>query len=292
MKDIKTKTDIQLIKDLKKVYICITIIYVILFGLTNLILKNEIYIKYIIFIISIVYISLMNIFIIKRFNYLGYILDCTNKIIDEDLNEKIIVQGKGNFSQLASNINTISTIATDCIVDNIKNDIVNIKFIKEVNINNEIEIDELKRLYQRSKGYINLDIQEIDLKDFINDILQFYKTDLAQNGLEVKINYKNIENIKIKTDKQLLKDALDELILNIVKYALENTIVYVDLEKHEDEVSLSIKNISSKEINQKDIKSEDFTGIKLITNIFAIQDIKFDIKIEAQLFKVILIFKL
>lgn len=279
---------IALIYDLKKFTISILIIFSILYIITNIIFSNNIAI-YINFLLSILLILSICSFIIKRLRYLSYILEETKKILDEDLEKKIDIKGNGSFSKLAIVINDISSLSMDLIYDSIKNEVVSYKFIKEIGINNNIELEELQTRINRIKNEVIVDLEKINLTDLIEDLAKYYEGDLINNNLELKKLYQQIP-INVIGSKVLLREALSELFKNIYQYSMENTKVYIDIKNEEDKIYLFIKNISKEDVNTVTIRNNDLGGIRLCENILALQNINTNIETEAGLFKVTIIF--
>jgi signal transduction histidine kinase len=99
--------------------------------------------------------------------------------------------------------------------------------------------------------------------------------------------------------------VFENLISNILKYSLKNTRVYIDITQRNDNIYISMKNISTYELNfdPKEI-TERFKrgdesrntegsglGLAIAKSLVELQGGKFDIEIDGDLFKVTLIFK-
>lgn len=270
--------------------IVILILYSLIYVIVNLVLKNQLILNYINFILGIGVVFLINLFMIKKFKYLDEILEDSKKIKDGNLNHKIFIKGTGSFSNLASNINSVVDLANECVVDNIKSDIVISNFLKEVSLNNNIEKKDLDSILYKVTSSANPILEPIDLNVFINDILAYYKTDFEVNNLDLK--YSSSENnLVINSDKNLLYQVLTILVSNILKHSLDNTKVYIQLQSIENNIYLSLKNISKDEINLITIRDLNNSNIRLCENILALQNIIFNVEIEASLFKSTLIFQ-
>lgn len=275
---------------MKWLSIVILILYSLIYVIVNLVLKNQLILNYINFILGIGVVFLINLFMIKKFKYLDEILEDSKKIKDGNLNHKIFIKGTGSFSNLASNINSVVDLANECVVDNIKSDIVISNFLKEVSLNNNIEKKDLDSILYKVTSSANPILEPIDLNVFINDILAYYKTDFEVNNLDLK--YSSSENnLVINSDKNLLYQVLTILVSNILKHSLDNTKVYIQLQSIENNIYLSLKNISKDEINLITIRDLNNSNIRLCENILALQNIIFNVEIEASLFKSTLIFQ-
>lgn len=97
---------------------------------------------------------------------------------------------------------------------------------------------------------------------------------------------------------------IENLLNNVCKYALPGTRVYLDMEIEQQKVTLSIKNISAQPLN---IPAEELTerfirgdvsrstegsglGLSIAKNLTELQNGKFDIYLDGDLFKVTLTF--
>jgi signal transduction histidine kinase len=98
--------------------------------------------------------------------------------------------------------------------------------------------------------------------------------------------------------------VFENLINNIGKYALDNTRVYIDLNVDED-ITISFKNISKAEMNftSEEIverfkrgdksrhQSGSGLGLAIAKSFTEVQEGKFDLTIDGDMFKVVLHFK-
>ncbi|MGL5314356.1 MAG: hypothetical protein ACRC92_13990 [Peptostreptococcaceae bacterium] len=277
-----------MIYDLKKLTVYILIIFSILYLIANIVFHNNIA-PYVSFLLSILTILLICTFIIKRLRYLNYILEETKKIVDEDLENRIDVKGNGSFSKLALVINDISSLSMELLYDSIKNEVVNYKFIKEIEINNNLEIDELRTRISRIKNEVIVDIQSINLTELVDDLASYYEGDFINNNLELKKLYTNTP-INVMGSKFLLREALSEIFKNIYQHSMENTKIYIDIKDEDNNIYLYIKNISKEEINIDTIRNNELGGIRLFENLLVLQEIKTNVETEAGLFKVTVIF--
>ena len=99
--------------------------------------------------------------------------------------------------------------------------------------------------------------------------------------------------------------VVENLFNNICKYAMEGTRVYVDLEKAEGVITVSVKNISETSLNfSPDELTERFVrgdvsrssegsglGLSIAKNLTELQKGEFHIVLDGDLFKVLLRFR-
>ena len=98
---------------------------------------------------------------------------------------------------------------------------------------------------------------------------------------------------------------IENLYSNVSKYAMENTRVYIALLKTNDEIILEIKNVSKDKLNitadelmQRFVRGDKsrYTegsglGLSIAKSLCELQDCKFDIEIDGDLFKAVLTWK-
>lgn len=99
-----------------------------------------------------------------------------------------------------------------------------------------------------SSGNIKLNIEEINLKELINQTIGEFKDKFEKKHLIIETSVPQ-ENIKIKADSRYMYRIIENLFSNITKYALDNTRVYIDINKTQKEVKINIKNISKERLN-------------------------------------------
>ena len=110
------------------------------------------------------------------------------------------------------------------------------------------------------------------------------------------------ENVVIKADNRYIYRILENLYGNVAKYALEGTRVYAKLENSANNIELEIKNVSKEKLN---ISAEELMqrfvqgdrsrytegsglGLSIAESLAELQNIKFNVEIDGDLFKAIL----
>ncbi len=150
-----------------------------------------------------------------------------------------------------------------------------------------------------SSGNVQLNLEEINLKELINQSIGEFKDRLEEKKLTIETNM-TTEEIKIKADNRYLYRIIENLFSNITKYALENSRVYIDMKKERNKIEISIKNISkeklsSDELMQRFVRGDKsrYTegsglGLSIAKSLTELQGGEFDIYIDGDLFKVIM----
>ncbi len=161
-------------------------------------------------------------------------------------------------------------------------------------------IEDLVEASKASSGAINVSLMEISLKEFINQLVGEHEEMLKDRNLSVVVN-ETEEEITVKADSNLLYRVLENLIVNVKKYAMENTRVYISTQKEEKSAKIIIKNISSAPLNMspEELKSRfvrgdssrstsgNGLGLSIAENLCQLMNGKLDLAIDGDLFTAI-----
>lgn len=154
-----------------------------------------------------------------------------------------------------------------------------------------------------SSGNIVLHFEDIKVKDLMLQVLGEFSDRFEEKNLTVVANFSD-EGSVIKADSRRMWRVMENLCNNIYKYALEGTRVYVDVVRL-DKLWITIKNISAQELNiNADELTERFIrgdvsrstegsglGLSIAKNLVEAQNGTFQIILDGDLFKVLIIFE-
>lgn len=292
---------------------------------------------------STIVLSFFIIYTLKILSYASEIIEGTEKIKEGDLNYKIPVKGNDNFTLLAQNINNIGDGLEKSIDEQLKSERMKSELITNVShdlktpltsIINYVELIKkeenikpghikdyinvldskskrlkllIEDLFEASKvgsGNIELNMEKIEVKQLLRQSIGEMEEKLSNSNLDIKLNLPEY-NIYINADGKRMYRVFENLLSNIAKYSLNGTRVYIDLLDNEDSIKLSMKNISSYELNfdSKEImerfKRADESrntegsglGLAIAKDLVNLQGGKFEINIDGDLFKSTLEFK-
>lgn len=152
-----------------------------------------------------------------------------------------------------------------------------------------------------SSGNVKLNIEEINLKELMNQSIGEFKDRFEEKQLKIEVSMPE-EEIKIKADNRYMYRIIENLFSNITKYALEKSRVYIDMKKEKTEIEISMKNISKDKLNissdelmQRFVRGDKarYTegsglGLSIAKSLTELQGGKFDIIIDGDLFKVVM----
>lgn len=281
--------------------------------------------------------------ILNKIDYLDNIIEGTKKIKNGNINHKIEVKGNDRLATFAQDINNLSEGLESAIDEKFKSERMKAELItnvshdlktpltsiinyvdlikKEENIQPEylkdyinvldnkskrlkVLIEDLFEASKASSGNIELNIEKLDLNQLLRQSIGENEEKLTNSNLNLKVNLLK-EPVYINCDGKRMYRVFENLLINISKYSLENTRVYIDMKVDEDKVYLSFKNISAYELNfEADEIIERFRrgdlsrntegsglGLAIARDLVELQDGEFHIQIDGDLFKVNLEFK-
>ena len=150
-----------------------------------------------------------------------------------------------------------------------------------------------------SSGNVQLNIEEINIKELFNQTIGEFKDRFEEKKLKIEMQVPE-NDVKIKADSRYMYRIIENLFSNISKYALENSRVYIDIKDEKKQIKISIKNISKEKLNissdelmQRFVRGDKsrYTegsglGLSIAQSLTNLQKGKFEIKIDGDLFKV------
>ncbi|WP_270532064.1 HAMP domain-containing sensor histidine kinase, partial [Paraclostridium sordellii] len=280
--------------------------------------------------------------ILNKVDYLDKIIKGTKEIKNGNINHKIEVNGKDTLAIFAQDINNLSEGLENAIdekfrsermkaelITNVSHDLKTpltsiINYVdlikKEENIEPEylkdyinvldnkskrlkVLIEDLFEASKASSGNIELNIEKLDLNQLLRQSIGENEEKISKANLDLKVNLPK-EQIYINCDGKRMYRVFENLLINISKYSLHNTRVYIDMKLEEEKVYISFKNISAYELNfEADEIIERFKrgdlarntegsglGLAIARDLVELQGGDFDIQIDGDLFKVNVVF--
>ncbi|CEO36186.1 two-component sensor histidine kinase [[Clostridium] sordellii] len=280
--------------------------------------------------------------ILNKVDYLDKIIKGTKEIKNGNINHKIEVKGKDTLAIFAQDINNLSEGLENAIdekfrsermkaelITNVSHDLKTpltsiINYVdlikKEENIEPEylkdyinvldnkskrlkVLIEDLFEASKASSGNIELNIEKLDLNQLLRQSIGENEEKISKANLDLKVNLPK-EQIYINCDGKRMYRVFENLLINISKYSLHNTRVYIDMKLEEEKAYISFKNISAYELNfEADEIIERFKrgdlarntegsglGLAIARDLVELQGGDFDIQIDGDLFKVNVVF--
>ena len=295
-------------------------------------------------ILSLTIVVLYVYYLIKKLAYLSYIMEGTERIKGGDIHYKLDIIDDDNFSNLAENINNIGEGLDKAIYNQLKSERLKSELITNVShdlktpltsIINYIElikkeedikpehikdyvnvldskskrlkvlIEDLFEASKASSGNLELNMEKIDITQLLRQAIGEMEEKLSNSNLDLKLRVPE-EKTYIMADGKKLYRVLENLLSNISKYSLDNTRVYIDIIEENDKVKLTMKNISSYELNfdpeeiMERFKRADESrntegsglGLAIARDLVNAQGGRFEIDIDGDLFKSVVEFNL
>lgn len=167
-------------------------------------------------------------------------------------------------------------------------------------------IEDLVEASKVSSGNVKLDMQTIDLVEMVYQTAGEFDEKLEEKGLTIVTKLPNVP-VYICADGRQLYRIIENLYNNVVKYAMEQTRVYVEIAAKEERVIFSIKNVSEKSLAIENSQAGDLTerftrgdssrttegsglGLSIAKNLTQLMGGTFDISVDGDLFKATLVF--
>ena len=165
--------------------------------------------------------------------------------------------------------------------------------------------EDLVEASKASSGALNVDLQPTDVNVLFSQIEGEYQERLAACQLTL-VTQPPAPGTVIRADSRLLSRVMDNLVSNICKYALPGTRVYVVSTLSREAVTISFKNVSRDELNiSPDELMERFVrgdasrhtegsglGLSIARRLVQLQGGRFDLAIDADLFRADITFPL
>ena len=164
-------------------------------------------------------------------------------------------------------------------------------------------IDDLMEMSKASTGNMSVEISRVDAAEAVNQALGEFADKLDKARLYPVFRQPE-EPVYMMADGRLVWRVMSNLLSNAVKYALPGTRLYVDLQRVDSKVIISMKNISREELNvEADELLERFVrgdasrntegsglGLNIAQSLMDLQKGQLQILVDGDLFKVTLIF--
>ncbi|MFJ8461897.1 histidine kinase dimerization/phospho-acceptor domain-containing protein [Lysinibacillus xylanilyticus] len=276
---------------------------------------------------------------LSRMGYLNRIMKDTKDMAEGRLNRDVKVVGKSPLKEHAKNLNQLregvrtsmheqaksERLKTE-LITNVSHDlrtpltsiITYTDLLKNPNISEEerkqyihildkkserlkVLIEDLFEVSKMASGNIELHRSRVDLTQLVQQAVGEHEEDLVKARLDLRMTMPP-EPIYANVDGQKWWRLIDNLIVNVLKYALEGTRVYVTL-KHtpEGDAEFTVKNVAKYEISEdaeelfERFKRADASrhtdgsglGLAIAQSIVDLHGARMSIEIDGDLFKVI-----
>lgn len=194
-----------------------------------------------------------------------------------------------------------------------------IETLEKKSLRLKVLIEDLFEVSKASSNNITLDLMEVDVANLLKQVSVEHKDKFDEAGLDLRWNLPE-EKIVLMLDNQKTYRIFENLFVNIKKYAMPQSRVYIDLKKIdvtgsaddgnqpqecETYAEITLKNMSANELN---FKAEEITerfvrgdasrntegsglGLAIAKSFTEAQGGKFTIEVDGDLFKVVIRWK-
>ena len=160
----------------------------------------------------------------------------------------------------------------------------------------KVLIEDLVEASKASAGALSVDFVCVSCKELVNQLIGEFEDSFEAKNLTVMVNL--AEEVNIKADSKHIYRVLENLFVNVRKYALENTRVYIAVTERGNKGIINIKNISAAPLNiSADELKERFVrgeqsrttegnglGLSIAENLCTLQNGSLGIEINGDLF--------
>lgn len=152
-----------------------------------------------------------------------------------------------------------------------------------------------------TSGAMTVNLEQVDVAALVRQGLGEYDDRLREAGLDLRVHMPD-EATYIYADGRLVWRIFENMLSNVIKYALAGSRVYIDVTRGHGHVMLTMKNISAYELNvpanelMERFKRGDESrssegsglGLSIATSLAKLQHGVFAIEVDGDLFKAIL----
>lgn len=160
-------------------------------------------------------------------------------------------------------------------------------------------IEDLFEVSKANTGNVQMNIMDVDIIQLMKEVRVELSDEIEKSKLDFRFNLPD-KKIYLKLDGLRTYRIFENLLNNAIKYSMPATRVYVEIVDSDMEVMIIFKNISDRELNvEPDYLTERFVrgdsarnsegsglGLAIAKSFTRLQDGKFDISIDGDLFKV------
>ncbi len=165
-------------------------------------------------------------------------------------------------------------------------------------------IEDLFEVSKANSGNVSLNIVDVDIVSLMKQTLLEVEDKMKSSNLTLRNNFPD-EKVILKLDSQRMFRVFENLLINITKYAMPNSRVYIDIIDKTDKVEISFKNMTAEEITfnvnelvERFVRGDKARntegsglGLAIAKSFVELQGGSIDVSIDGDLFKVVIVLK-
>ena len=163
----------------------------------------------------------------------------------------------------------------------------------------KVLIEDLFEISKASSDNVTLNLMKVDIVNLFKQVKLELDDKIQQANLDFRLSFPE-EKLILELDSQKTYRIFENLVVNIIKYAMPHTRVYIEMFRDDKDVVVRMKNVSQEELN---FNPEEITdrfvrgdasrntegsglGLAIAKSFTELQKGKLTIETEADLFKV------
>jgi K+-sensing histidine kinase KdpD len=179
-----------------------------------------------------------------------------------------------------------------------------IETLEKKSLRLKVLIEDLFEVSKASTNNITLNLMDVDVVNLMKQVSVEHTDKFEQLGLKLRWNVPE-EKIILKLDNQKTYRIFENLFVNIQKYAMPDSRVYIDVERTKNQVAITMRNMSAVELH---VKGEELTerfvrgdasrntegsglGLAIAKSFTEAQKGSLNISVDGDLFKVVILWK-
>lgn len=177
----------------------------------------------------------------------GYKIAVNEKVKNEKLKTELISNVSHDLkTPLTSIINYVNILKNSNITEEERAEYLVILEKKSLKLKELI--NDLFEVSKLNSGKMTLSKGDVDIISLVHQGVGEYSTLYEDKNIEFKV-ISDEDELVLDLDGKLMSRVFENIIINALKYSLENTRVYINIINNSDEVEINFKNISNYEMN-------------------------------------------
>lgn len=177
----------------------------------------------------------------------GYKIAVNEKVKNEKLKTELISNVSHDLkTPLTSIINYVNILKNSDITEEERKDYLDILEKKSLKL--KVLVDDLFEVSKLNSGKMVLNKSDVDIISLVHQGVGEYSSLYEEKNIEFKVLSEEDELV-LNLDGKLMSRVFENIIINALKYSLDNTRVYINIMNGDKYIEVNFKNISNYEMN-------------------------------------------
>ena len=124
-----------------------------------------------------------------------------------------------------------------------------LKMLEQYSHRLQVLMDDLFEISKANSGNIQLEMTKLDIIALVEQVQAECSEGIAEHNLEVIWSLPSEPHVYVMLDGNKAYRIFENLLINVQRYAMEHTRVYIDIKKYANYVRIECKNISKDPLN-------------------------------------------